>query len=146
MGRDMSTQGKNVAILGCTGSIGDTCFKVLDNLQGEFEIIGLSGGAQEEKLIQRALSWRPSQVCVMDQQARQRVRSQIPEAEVLCGAEGLIEIATNPEVELVLNGLVGAIGLPPTMAALAAEAALERPLALIMAAPRCCTTGMKSYP
>jgi len=116
----MSTQGKNVAILGCTGSIGDTCFKVLDNLQGEFEIIGLSGGAQEEKLIQRALSWRPSQVCVMDQQARQRVRSQIPEAEVLCGAEGLIEIATNPEVELVLNGLVGAIGLPPTMAALAA--------------------------
>ncbi len=94
----MSTQGKKVAILGCTGSIGDTCFKVLDNLHGEFEIIGLSGGDQEEKLIQRALSWRPGQVCVMDQQARQRVLSQVPEAEVLCGAEGLIEIATNPDV------------------------------------------------
>ena len=116
----MAVKSKKVAILGCTGSIGDTCFKVLENLGDGFEILALSGGLKEAKLIERARRWRPQQVCVLDDAARQRVVSDLPEIEVLSGEEGLLELVADPEIELVLNGLVGAVGLAPTMAALAA--------------------------
>ena len=46
--------GKKVVVLGCTGSIGDTCFKVLENLGPGFDVLGLSGGVKISKLIDRA--------------------------------------------------------------------------------------------
>ncbi|MFL2541052.1 MAG: hypothetical protein ACJ0UT_03610 [Candidatus Latescibacterota bacterium] len=45
----MAVKGKKVAILGCTGSIGDSCFKVLENLGGEYEILALSGRSKDRK-------------------------------------------------------------------------------------------------
>jgi len=116
----MAVKGKKVAILGCTGSIGDSCFKVLENLGGEYEILALSGGAKIEKLVERALRWRPKMVCVLDRATAAAVRGQLPESKIVCAAEGLVEMATDPDVDLVLNGLVGAVGLEPTFAALAA--------------------------
>lgn len=118
--KHMIAKNKKVAILGCTGSIGDTCFKVLENLGDGYEIVGLSGGAKEDKLIERAGRWRPQQICVLDKAAQQRVQRQIPWAQVVYGDEGLSELATIPEVDLVVNGLVGAVGLAPTLAGLAA--------------------------
>ena len=115
----MDSEGKKVVVLGCTGSIGDTCFKVLENLGTSFTVVGLSGGAKIPKLIDRANRWRPDKICVADAEAVAQVRSAVPGSEVVCGAAGLLELATMPGVELVLNGLVGAVGLQPTLAALA---------------------------
>ncbi|MDP6702033.1 MAG: 1-deoxy-D-xylulose-5-phosphate reductoisomerase, partial [Candidatus Latescibacteria bacterium] len=115
----MDSEGKKVVVLGCTGSIGDTCFKVLENLGTGFTVVGLSGGAKIPKLIDRAHRWRPAKICVADAEAVAQVRSAVPGSEVVCGAAGLLELATMPGVELVVNGLVGAVGLQPTLAALA---------------------------
>ena len=115
----MADQEKKIVVLGCTGSIGDTCFKVLENLGDGYEIVGLGGGSKVEKLIGRARRWQPQKICVLDAAARKQVQSAVPRAEVVCGAEGLCELATMPEADLVLNGLVGAVGLGPTLAALA---------------------------
>ena len=115
----MDSEGKKVVVLGCTGSIGDTCFKVLENLGTGFTVVGLSGGSKISKLIDRAHRWRPDKICVADAEAVAQVRSAVPGSEVVCGAAGLLELATMPGVELVLNGLVGAVGLQPTLAALA---------------------------
>ena len=115
----MADQGKKIVVLGCTGSIGDTCFKVLENLGAGYEIVGLAGGSKLEKLIGCARRWQPQKICVPDAEARKQVQSAVPRAEVVCGAEGLYELAAMPDADLVLNGLVGAVGLGPTLAALA---------------------------
>ena len=115
----MADDPKKIVILGCTGSIGDTCFKVLENLGTGYEIVGLAGGAKIEKLIARARRWQPQKICVLDAEARKQVQRAVPCAEVVCGEEGLCDLATMPEANIVLNGLVGAVGLAPTLAALA---------------------------
>ena len=115
----MADQDKKIVVLGCTGSIGDTCFKVLENLGDGYEIVGLGGGSKVEKLIGRARRWRPQKIGVLNATARKQVQSAVPRVEVVCGAEGLCELATMPEADLVINGLVGAVGLGPTLAALA---------------------------
>ena len=115
----MADEHKKIVLLGCTGSIGDTCFKVLENLGDGYEIVGLGGGAKVEKLIARARRWQPQKICVIDAEARKQVQSAVPRVEVVCGEEGLCELATMPEADLVINGLVGAVGLAPTLVALA---------------------------
>ena len=115
----MADEHKKIVVLGCTGSIGDTCFKVLENLGDGYVIVGLGGGTKVAKLIARARHWQPQKICVLDVEARTQVQNAVPRVEVVCGAEGLCELATMPEADLVLNGLVGAVGLAPTLAALA---------------------------
>ncbi len=116
---EMADDPKRIVVLGCTGSIGDTCFKVLENLGNGYEIVGLAGGAKVDKLIARARCWPPQKICVLDTEARKWVQSAVPQVEVVYGTEGLCELATMPEADMVLNGLVGAVGLAPTLAALA---------------------------
>ena len=115
----MADDPKKIVVLGCTGSIGDTCFKVLENLGDGYEVVGLGGGTKVEKLIECARRWQPQKICVLDAKARKQVQSAVSRVEVVCGEEGLCELATMPEADLVLNGLVGAVGLAPTLAALA---------------------------
>ena len=79
----MDSVSKKVVILGCTGSIGDTCFKVLENLGADFAVVGLSGGAKVSKLIDRAQRWRPAKICVAEAEAAAQVRSAVPESEVV---------------------------------------------------------------
>ncbi|MBI2506216.1 MAG: 1-deoxy-D-xylulose-5-phosphate reductoisomerase [Candidatus Latescibacteria bacterium] len=111
---------KQVVVLGCTGSIGDTTFKVLAGLGGEYQVLGLSGGRQVEKLVARARAWKPTWVCVADPRDQEVVGGQLPGVEVLCGEEGLCQLASLPEADLVVNGLVGGVGLRPTLAGLEA--------------------------
>ncbi len=115
----MVDDGKKIVLLGCTGSIGDTCFKVLKNLGAGYEVVGLGGGTKVEKLIAQAHHWQPQKICVIDAKAKKQVQSAVPRVEVVCGEQGLCELATMSEADLVLNGLVGAVGLAPTLAALA---------------------------
>ena len=115
----MVGESKNVVVLGCTGSIGDTCFKVLENLGADYKVLALSGGAKVDKLIERARRWRPLKVCVLDAAAMDRAQRELPGVDVVCGAEGLIELAIMADADIVLNGLVGAVGLEPTLKALA---------------------------
>jgi len=111
--------GRGLVILGSTGSIGDTTFKILDGLDG-FELIGLSAGRQVDKLIERIEVYGPRVVCLQDEEGAAQVRRQVPDVRVLHGAEGLRELVTMDGVDLVVNGLVGASGLMPTLAALQA--------------------------
>ena len=114
----MADDPPKIVVIGCTGSIGDTCFKVLENLGDGYEVVGLGGGSKVEKLIARARHWQPQKICVLDVEARKQVQSALPRVEVVCGEEGLCELATMPEADIVVNGLVGAVGLAPTLAAL----------------------------
>ena len=111
---------KNIVILGCTGSIGDTTFKVLEKLSGDYRVIGLSGGERADKLVARARKWRPERVCVAAADQVDFLRRELPGVEVVAGASGLVELASLAAADVVLNALVGAVGLEPTLAAVQA--------------------------
>jgi 1-deoxy-D-xylulose-5-phosphate reductoisomerase len=108
-----------IVVLGCTGSIGDTVFRVLAGLGPEYRVVGLSGGARVAKLIERARECGARRVTVRTPEEATQVRAALPEVELLVGEPGLTELAATEGADLVINGLVGAVGLEPTLAALA---------------------------
>ncbi len=108
----------SIAVLGCTGSIGDTVFRVLEGLGDAYRVIGLAGGNQVDKLVDRARRWQPRIVSVGATERIGEVAAALPGTRVVGGQEGLQEVAGDPAVELVINGLVGAVGLRPTLTAL----------------------------
>ena len=136
---------KGIVILGCTGSIGDTTFRVLESLGSGYSVRGLSAGRQVDKLIGIARVWNPAVVSVGDEGDVARVARALPGVKVLSGAQGLLELARLQDVEVVVNGLVGAVGLEPTMAAVGAgrvvAMANKEPLVmaggLVLEAARC---------
>ena len=116
----MGTAGtiRNIVVLGATGSIGDSTFRVLENLGPAFRVLAMSGGDQLEKLALLAEKWEPLYLCTgrVD-----RMAELVGSAESVLGGEGGLEVlAALPEADLVVNGLVGAVGLRPTLAALQA--------------------------
>ena len=118
----MNNEPSNITILGCTGSIGETTLGVMETLGVDrFQVIGLSAGQQLDKLISQALRWRPKFVSVAEERDEAYVRGALTEnTKVISGENGLREIAAQNETDIVVNGLVGAVGLLPTLDALCA--------------------------
>lgn len=107
---------KGVAILGATGSIGRSALAVLAQHPERFRAVALTAHRNGEALARLAERWRPSLAVLADGQA--------PSADGgtrwATGREALLEAATHPDADVVLNALVGAAGLEPTLAALRA--------------------------
>lgn len=108
----------NVAILGSTGSIGTQTLDVLKNLPG-FRVYGLSAYRSIEKLSEQISKYIPQKVVVNDPEAAKQLKQKY-NIETASGREGLIELASDPEVDVVVMALVGFAGLEPTIAALEA--------------------------
>ena len=111
---------RGLVVLGATGSIGDTTFGVLEGLGDGFRVVGLSGHRRLDKLIDLARRWRPDIVAVAGEEAAAQARASLPDTEVVTGAPGLVRLATCEAADTVVNGLVGAVGLEPTVAAVEA--------------------------
>ena len=136
----------NTVILGCTGSIGDSTFRVLEGLGEEYQVAGLSGGRNVAKLLERAQTWKPQIVCTGEVESTGALREELPGKRVVGGEEGLLELATMPEADMIINGLVGGVGLKPTLAALEAgkTVAMANKEPLIMAGGLILETARKS--
>ncbi|MDR7523131.1 MAG: 1-deoxy-D-xylulose-5-phosphate reductoisomerase [Armatimonadota bacterium] len=122
-----------LVVLGSTGSIGRAALEVAEGL-GDVEVMGLSARANVELLATQARRWRPRAVAILDPAAAARVQGDLPPGvRLLVGADGLLALASMPEADVVLVALVGAAGLSPTLAALAAghDVALANKEALV---------------
>ena len=130
-----------VCVLGATGSIGDSTFKVLNKHLDDYEVFALSGHARLDKLIELCAEYEPRYVCVpeaMGEQFSQRLKHQFPDLclpQIVEGEKGLQQIAAHPEVDVVMAAIVGAAGLAPTLAAVRAgkRVLLANKEALVMA-------------
>jgi 1-deoxy-D-xylulose-5-phosphate reductoisomerase len=111
---------KRVAILGSTGSIGVNSLKVVETHPGAFEVAYLATHRNVELLHQQAQRFRPRAVVVVQPPAESawRERFQKCGVEFLTGAQALAEMAAAAEVDVVVNAIVGAAGLPATLRAL----------------------------
>jgi len=110
---------KRLAILGSTGSIGTSTLDVVARFPERFAITALAAGTNVERLAEQVRTFRPACVAVRDAGAAARLAALLgPACRVFHGRAGLIEVATWPDVDLVVSALVGAIGLAPTWAAI----------------------------
>jgi len=108
-------------ILGSTGSIGAQTLDVIACLRAtgrKIDVVGLAAGRNAGLLMEQARSFGPSVVCIGDEDMAATVREGLRSSRILAGVDGLVELAALEDVDLVVNALVGAVGLAPTLAAL----------------------------
>jgi 1-deoxy-D-xylulose-5-phosphate reductoisomerase len=112
---------KRLAILGSTGSIGEQTLEVVAGNPGAFEITALAAGRKAKVMAEQVKRFRPALVSMGDADAARELRALLGDhpVEVLHGAEGLEAVAVH-DADLVVAGLVGAVGLAPTLAAIRA--------------------------
>ena len=128
---------KRISILGSTGSIGQNALKVINHLGDGFEVKYLTAARSSEILIEQVRKFQPEAVAVVDSIAANEVKEALSGSgvEILSGREGLLELASRDDVDVVLNGLVGSAGMEPTIRALEAgiDVALSNKESLVMA-------------
>lgn len=129
----MDTKKRKISIIGSTGSIGTQALEVIEKLQDKFEIIALAGGNNVELLKQQVLKFKPKYVSVGRQGNPQNF--QIEGTKTLYGNEGLEEICSNKENDIILVAVSGKVGLKPTLKAIenGIDIALANKETLVMA-------------
>ncbi|MCY3822769.1 MAG: 1-deoxy-D-xylulose-5-phosphate reductoisomerase [Nitrospinae bacterium] len=127
---------RKISILGSTGSIGENALDVVAQFPDRIDVVALAAGRNWERLVEQAKRFRPDIVSVADDRDATRVAGALStKIKVLSGEEGLREVAAGAGAGLVVSALVGAAGLPPTLAAIDAGAsiALANKEVLVMA-------------
>ncbi len=113
---------KGISILGSTGSIGVNALDVIDRYPDRFEVIGITAWGNSTALKAQILRHRPKVACVGSEERAEKLRRdpEIKVTEILHGIEGLLEVATVADVDMVVSAIVGSSGLMPTFAAVEA--------------------------
>lgn len=110
---------KKLVVLGSTGSIGQSALDVAGRFPDRVEIIGLSAGTNVDLLAEQAQKFKARCVVLKDERTAEDFRRfGLSGIEVWQGMEGLCRLAALPEADTVVNGLVGSLGLRPSLAAL----------------------------
>jgi 1-deoxy-D-xylulose-5-phosphate reductoisomerase len=109
---------KRLVILGATGSIGVQALDVVASSGGELELVGLSAGRDWEQLLAQAQRFGVTRVALADADAAARASEAWTDGDVLAGPDGLVELVTDSECDVVLNAIVGSAGLLATVATL----------------------------
>jgi 1-deoxy-D-xylulose-5-phosphate reductoisomerase len=112
---------RRLAILGATGSIGASALDVVARHPGRYAIEALAAHSNATKMAALCRQFRPKYTAMADRDAAGQLRRLLAndglDIEVLAGPEGLAEVAALPESDTVLAAIVGAAGLPSTLAA-----------------------------
>ena len=110
---------KTIGILGSTGSIGQQALDVIKMYPDKYKVDYLSCFSQSQKIIEQAKEFHPKRICVIDKKQEPIIVDALKSdnIQVLSGFEGLIEISKN-KVDFMLNAIVGADGMRPSIIAL----------------------------
>ena len=111
---------KKLVILGSTGSIGTQALEVAQ--QAGYDILALAAARQVDKVEEQIRAFCPKFAAMYDETAAADLRARVADlpVKVLSGMEGLCTLASLPEADMVLNSVVGMVGLRPTLAAIEA--------------------------
>jgi 1-deoxy-D-xylulose-5-phosphate reductoisomerase len=130
---------KTVAVLGSTGSIGTQALEVVARHPDSLRVVSLAAGSRMDELARQVRAFHPGLVAVMGSAEASRLSGLLADLkdrpEIVSGPEGLRQAAGRDGTDSVLNGLVGAVGLIPTLTALRAgkEVLLANKESLVMA-------------
>ena len=112
---------KKIAILGSTGSIGTQTLEVVRN-NPELQVVALAAGKSVEQMEQQIREFHPLIAGMWSEEAAADLRSRVADlpVKVVSGMDGLLEIATMPQSQVLVTAIVGMIGIRPTIAAIEA--------------------------
>lgn len=116
----MASALQQVSILGSTGSIGVSTLDVIAQHPEQFSVFGLAANSSVEAMLAQCLAFEPRFAVMVDAEAADKLRNQLPSASsttVLQGESGLAQIVTADEVDSVMAAIVGSAGLQSTLAA-----------------------------
>ncbi len=112
---------RTLSILGSTGSIGTQALEVVRRNPDRFRVVGLGAATSHDLLVGQIREFMPPAVAIADEEAATHLTEQLGAlrgVEVLSGADAMEALARESEADMVLNAMVGAVGLAPSLAAL----------------------------
>ncbi len=116
---------KRIAILGSTGSIGQSTLKIVESYPDRFAVATLAAGNNADLVFEQVVRWRPRLVSIASEESAAQLRARLERAgvegvEVTHGAAGTVKVATHPDVDFVVSAIVGVAGLEATYEAVKA--------------------------
>ncbi len=116
---------KKLAILGSTGSIGQSTLAICESFPERYQVVSLAAGRNLDEAFAQCLRWRPKAISLATEELAAALRERLQEAglsgtEVVYGAAGTVHLATLAEVDFVVSAIVGVAGLEATYAAVCA--------------------------
>lgn len=111
---------RKLTILGSTGSIGTQTLDVVRHNPGDFEVVALTAGNNVSEMIAQVKEFHPRYAVMKNEEKAEELKQKLgtETCEVLYGMDGFVEVATLPEVDIVVAAMVGMIGLRPVMRAI----------------------------
>ncbi len=110
---------KHISLLGATGSIGTQTLDVIRKHSEEFKIEAMSVGRNIELALKQVHEFSPAILSVQTKEDYEKLLNEVPShTKVVYGKEGLLEVATNEKAEVLVNAVIGSLGLEPTLAAI----------------------------
>jgi 1-deoxy-D-xylulose-5-phosphate reductoisomerase len=112
---------RSLAILGSTGSIGTQALDIVRRNPDRFRVVGLGAGTKAELLVGQVREFMPPVVSLADEEAARQLKAHLGAlrgVEILSGPQAMETLARESDADMVLNAVVGAIGLGPSLAAL----------------------------
>ena len=112
---------KKIGILGSTGSIGTQTLEIVRNNK-DLQVVALAAGNSVSKMEEQIREFAPRIAVMWSKEAADILRTKVADTDtkVLCGMEGLLEIAVMEEMDVLVTAIVGMIGIRPTIAAIEA--------------------------
>ena len=112
---------KKIAILGSTGSIGTQTLEVVRE-NGDIEVLGLAAGSNIKMLEEQIREFHPQIVAVWSEEKAEELRVNVADTDtqIVAGMDGLLEVATMNDTEILVTAVVGMIGIRPTIEAIKA--------------------------
>ncbi len=116
---------KQIAILGSTGSIGQSTLSIIEKYPERFSVASLAAGQNIETAFEQCKRWRPAVVSMATDETAATLELRLKQAgitgiEVAYGAAGTVRVATMPQADFVVSAIVGVSGLEATYAAVQA--------------------------
>ncbi|MBD3109409.1 1-deoxy-D-xylulose-5-phosphate reductoisomerase [Bacillus sp. AGMB 02131] len=112
---------KKISLLGATGSIGRQTMDVVRENKDQFEVVAFSAGNNIELTRKYIKEFSPALVSVKEKEDCEALRTEFPSTKFTYGNDGLVEVAVYPESSIVLNSVIGSVGLYPTLKAIEAK-------------------------
>jgi len=113
-----SMEKKKISIIGSTGSIGTQALEVIEKIQDKFEVIALTCGSNVDLVRKQVQKFSPKVVCVKTEDDRKKLQQEFSNVKFLSGDEGLEEVCSDTQNDLIAVAVSGKIGLKPTLTAI----------------------------
>lgn len=113
---------KNIAILGSTGSIGTQTLEIVRENSSDFKVAALAAGKNVKLMEEQIREFKPLIAAMYDEKAAKELEIAVADTDtkILSGMDGLLEVSSIKESEVLVTGIVGMIGIRPTIAAIEA--------------------------